>query len=623
MGDGSSQHFGSTSQGESNLARLMQRAGVDSYDALHRWSVSQRDEYWRHAIEMLDVTMETPCHTLLDVSRGVEHARWLVGGRWNITESCFRAPRDSVAIVQSHGDEEPITITVDELDRLSNRIANSLDQQGIRQGDAVALLLPMDITAVASYLGILKCGAVAVGIAESFTAQEIETRLRLSDAKLVLVADRLTRGGKTYPLVERLDDIQSPPCVVLPIKKGVGSLFPERPEACFAKKTPDPLFHHIAWSDFLSDDSSWTARPLEPEDPIGILFSSGTTGEPKTIPWSNLCPIKCAADAMFHHDIHPGDRLAWPTSLGWMMGPWLILASLMNRASIALHDDLPTDQRFTRFIERASVTMLGVVPSLVAAWRNNGSLDGVDWTGIRLLSSTGECSNPQDMAWLMDRAGGKPMIEYCGGTELAGGYITNTILKPCQAGIFNTPTLGLDLVILDDQGKVSDQGEVYLVPPSIGLSNRLLHRDHHEVYYQGCPTGRHGEILRRHGDELARLEEGWRAQGRTDDTMNLGGIKVSSAEIEQVLNDLPAIEKLAAIAESPSEGGPAQLVIFAVPENLESPPDPTELRVAMQAAIRTQLNPLFRIARVELLDSLPCTASNKIMRRQLRGRIRK
>jgi len=105
--------------------------------------------------------------------------------------------------------------------------------------------------------------------------------------------------------------------------------------------------------------------------------------------------------------------------------------------------------------------------------------------------------------------------------------------------------------------------------------------------------------------------------------MNLGGIKVSSAEIEQVLRDMPAVQELAAIAETPSGGGPAQLVIFAVPENLQSPPDPVELRVAMQTAVSTQLNPLFRIARVELIDSLPCTASNKVMRRQLRGRIRK
>jgi len=591
----------------SNLALLMQRAGVDSYDALHRWSVSHRDEYWRHALEMLDVTMETPCHTLLDVDRGVEHARWLVGGRWNITESCFRAPRDSVAIVQSQGvqsqDDEPLTITVEELDSLSSRIANSLHQQGIRQGDAVALILPMDITAVASYLGVLKCGAVAVGIAESFTAQEIESRLRLADAKLVLVAESLTRGGKTHSLYQRLDDIQSPPCVVLPS----------------GEKMPPVRQGHIAWSDFLCDDSHWITPSLEPEDPIGILFSSGTTGEPKTIPWSNLCPIKCAADAMFHQDIHPGDRLAWPTSLGWMMGPWLIFASLMNRASIALHDDLPTDQRFTRFIEQAGVTMLGIVPSLVAAWRNRGSLDGVDWTGIRLFSSTGECSNPQDMAWLMDQAGGKPVIEYCGGTELAGGYITNTILKPCQAGTFNTLALGLDMVLLDDQGKVSDQGEVYLIPPSIGLSSRLLHSNHHDVYYRDCPTGPNGETLRRHGDAMERFENGWRAQGRADDTMNLGGIKVSSAEIEQVLCDVPAVQELAAIAETPSGGGPSQLVIFAVPENLKSPPEPATLRATMQAAISAQLNPLFRIARVELIESLPRTASNKIMRRQLRS----
>ena len=173
--------------------------------------------------------------------------------------------------------------------------------------------------------------------------------------------------------------------------------------------------------------------PGDPDRVTNVLFSSGTTGDPKAIPWTQLTPVKAAMDGHFHHDIHPGDVVAWPTNLGWMMGPWLIYASLVNGAAMALHDDAPTGRDFADFVAEAGVTVLGVVPSLVAAWRSGGVLDPdaeepVDWTGLRLLSSTGEASNPDDMRWLMGAAGGKPVIEYCGGTEIGGGYITGTVL---------------------------------------------------------------------------------------------------------------------------------------------------------------------------------------------------
>ena len=196
--------------------------------------------------------------------------------------------------------------------------------------------------------------------------------------------------------------------------------------------------------------------------------------------------------------------------------------------------------------------MLGVVPSLVKAWRHTGCMNGLDWSAIKAFSSTGECSNAADMQWLMEQGGGKPVIEYCGGTEIGGAYLTSTLTLPCAPGAFNTPTLGLDVVILNEDGQPADSGEMFIVPPSIGLSTTLLNGDHHAVYFEASPPGPNGEVLRRHGDQMERLPcGGWRALGRADDTMNLGGIKVSSAEIEQVLQSVPGVVETAAIAVSP------------------------------------------------------------------------
>jgi acetyl-CoA synthetase len=222
------------------------------------------------------------------------------------------------------------------------------------------------------------------------------------------------------------------------------------------------------------------------------------------------------------------------------------------------------------------------------------------------------------MLYLMSLAGYRPVIEYCGGTEIGGGYITGTVVQSASPATFSTPALGLDFVLVDESGGFGYRGEVFLMPPSIGLSNELMNRDHHEVYYEGAPRGPNGELLRRHGDEIERLGAGYyRAHGRADDTMNLGGIKVSSAEIERTLNRVEGVNETAAVAVAGEGGGPGRLVVYAVCiPGAET--DSGRLAGAMQAEIKKHLNPLFKIHDVVVVDSLPRTASNKVMHRKLR-----
>ena len=161
------------------------------------------------------------------------------------------------------------------------------------------------------------------------------------------------------------------------------------------------------------------------------------------------------------------------------------------------------------------------------------------------------------------------------------------------------------------------------MPPSIGLSNNLLNKDHHEVYYEGTPRGPKGELLRRHGDEIEELPGGYfRGHGRADDTMNIGGIKVSSKEIERSLDSVHGIDETAAVAFDPPEGGPSLLVIYAVAHPHASI-ETESLKKQMQRAVAEELNPLFKIHDVVVVDALPRTASNKVMRRVLRDEYRK
>jgi len=586
----------------SNIAWLMQRVGVDSYEALHAWSVQNRETFWALAIERLGIRLQKPFSRVMDLSHGLEEPRWLVDARLNIVESCFTAPADSPAIIHQAEGGELASMSVGELQALTDRVAANVNRQGFKPGDALAIIMPMTAEAVAIYLGIIKAGCVVAGIADSFRPKEIATRLRLSKSLAVFTQDVIVRGGKALALYSNVIEAEAPPAIVL-AAQGRMSL-PLRRGDC-------------AWSDFLEAADSCEAVTREPSDPLNILFSSGTTGQPKAIPWTQTTPIKCATDAHFHQDIHPGDVLVWPTNIGWMMGPWLIFASLMNRATLGLYYGAPTAGEFGRFVQQAKATMLGVVPSLVRNWRNSGCMHAVDWRTIKVFSSTGECSHPEDMQWLMSLAGGRPVIEYCGGTEIGGAYITGTLTRPCLPGTFNTPALGLDFVILDEEGRPADNGELFIVPPSIGLSTTLLGQNHHNVYFAETPPGPHGELLRRHGDQMEKLPGGyWRGHGRADDTMNLGGIKVSSAEIERVLESLPGVTETAAIAVSPG-GGPSNLVIYAAC-SASLTLSKENLAARMQEVIKRDLNPLFKVHELVLVDALPRTASNKVMRRVLR-----
>ena len=213
-----------------------------------------------------------------------------------------------------------------------------------------------------------------------------------------------------------------------------------------------------------------------------------------------------------------------------------------------------------------------------------------------------------------------PVIEYCGGTEIGGGYLTGSVLQPASPAIFTTAALGLEVTVLDEDHEEvggGQEGELFLVPPSIGLSQKLLNRDHHQEYFAGCPPGPGGEILRRHGDQMAVLPGGlFKAQGRADDTMNLSGIKVSSVELERVVGKHPQVFESAAVAIRAGGEGADSLVLFVVPEGT---PDEAILKAEIQSLIARELNPLFRIHDLVLTDKLPRTASNKIMRRQLRA----
>lgn len=606
-----------------NITSWLRDLHLRDVASLHAWSVENRAEFWRRAINQVGVAYRSPPSEILDDRGGPTAARWLPDARLNIVESCFLADDRDPAIVYSRPDGELQRVTYQELRQQVARVAHGLQQANFKPGEAIAVLLPMTAESVAIYLGIIAAGCAVVSIADSFAPPQIAERLKIARARAIFTYDYFLRSDKQIDLYQRVVDCHAPRAIVLPsLREG---------EPAVTLRNGD-----ITWNDFLSDNDHFSVHVAAAEEPINILFSSGTTGDPKAIPWNHTTPIKCAVDGLLHHDLHHRDVVAWPTNLGWMMGPWLIFASLMNRATMAFFEDAPTGQPFGHFVQDAGVTMLGVVPTLVSAWQATGCMEDFDWSAIRVFSSTGEASNPEGMFYLSSLAGFRPIIEYCGGTEIGGGYMTSTVVQPNAPATFSTAAMGLDITILDEQGQQANEGELFLVPPSIGLSKTLLNRDHDATYHEGVPADSEGRRLRRHGDHFRKLPGGYFvAGGRVDDTMNLGGIKVSSAEIEKALNQLPGILESAAVtspieASDFSHRGPEQLTVFFVRDQPQSGDERTldvaagepDLLIAMNRHLKEQLNPLFKVQRLVEIDEMPRTASNKVMRRKLRDSLR-
>jgi len=590
---------------DSNISVLMKETGFTDYREFQRWSAAHRAEFWGRVITHLNILFVKKPAKILDTESDVRDPGWLPGARLNCTESCFQADPDQTAIISAgEGSVDLVKTSYQDLENMVNRVAGGLKKLGFQNGDRVALYMPMNTACVSAYLGIIRAGCQVVSIADSFSAVELKKRLQLAETKWVITVDFYRRAGHVIRPYDKIREDSD--CRAIVIAGEGGSVLRK---------------DDLHWDNFLSADTSFTPQAGEPYTITNILFSSGTTGTPKIIPWTQLTPVKAAMDGCFHQDIHAGDVVAWPTNIGWMMGPWLIYAALINKATIALFEGAPQERGFIRFVREADVSMLGVIPSLVRAWRRAELVSESEWDQINCFSSTGEPSHFEDYLWLMSRTAYRaPVIEYLGGTEIGGGHITGSIVRPACPALFNTPALGIDFVLLDEKGKpVPDgkEGELYLIPPSIGLSQTLLNKDHQQIYYANCPPGPDGRILRRHGDRFLKYADSfYKAQGRSDDTMNLGGIKVSSVELERTLEVHPDIRENAAVSVQTAGEGQEKLIIFAVSDKA---PDVKRLKNELNVLLARNLNPLFKLADLVLVDRLPRTASNKLQRRKLRA----
>lgn len=585
-----------------NLSKLARITGLGNAGDIHRWSNRNKADFWSIVMQLLNFPFHEPFRQVFD-PLDPENPQWFKGARLNVASACFNQPEpEKDAIIQQDENGYQRSVSYKELLHMVRKIAGALEENGMQRGDGIVIYMPFTIESVALYLGAIYGGFVAVSVADSFSAGELQKRIDISKAKLLVTCDGYQYGGKALHIGEKARKVAIDKRVIVPY---LGTNLEEM----------------IPWDEFFSNEKEVDPVYQQPESVTNILFSSGTTRDPKAIPWTQITPLKCAMDGFFHHDIHPDDVVTWTTGMGWMMAPWLIYATFLNKATMALYVGAHAQKGFIDFANTSKVSILGTIPSIVKGWERAGAAGPSALKTVRIFTSTGEPSNARDYLYLMSLSGFRsPIIEYCGGTEIGGGYITGSVWQAAAPSAFTTPALGLDFYLLDELSKPAEMGEVFLIPPSVGLSQTLLNRDHHEEYYLHSPQGPDGEVLRKHGDGFERVSNTifnhYQSKGRTDDAMNIGGIKISAVEIETVIEQLDEVTECAAVSLMIDSHTTEKLIIFYVGQE-------KELKEKMQKVISSELNPLFRIHDVVRKESLPRTASNKVMRRVLRKNYRK
>ena len=604
---------------QSQVVAFMRRHGIDDYDTLLQRSVREPEWFWTAVLDHLGIEFGVPYTQVLDTSRGIAWPRWCVGGQMNIVHNCVDkwagTPVGSRAAVRWEGEEgDTRTLTYDELARETNRWANALRELGVTRGDRVALFMPMCPEIVAAFFAIIKVGGIVLPLFSGYGADAVAMRLNDAGASLLITADGFWRRGQAVRMKATVDDaLASSPTVrhtIVVSRLGIDVPW------------QDGRDHRASEIVARQLDTAIT-EPTGADDPMMIIYTSGTTGRPKGAVHSHCgFAVKAAQDMSHAFDVRAGDTMFWVSDMGWMMAPWELLGMTVLAGTIVIYDgalDFPGPDRLWALAARHRVNILGVSPTLIRALMRHGEapVRQHDLSSLRILGSTGEPWNPEPWRWFFAVAGGGrlPIINYSGGTEISGGIVAGSVVKPLKPAAFAGPPPGMDVDVVDDQCRpVRNQvGELILRGPWIGMT-RGFWRDpdrYEQTYWSRWPG------IWVHGDWAAVDDDGlWYILGRSDDTIKIAGKRLGPAEVESVLVEHPAVLEAASIGVPDAMKGQA-LVCFCVlrPGHEASPALAEELR----ALVATRLGKPLKPEAVEFVRDVPKTRNAKVMRRVIRA----
>lgn len=637
------------------LTRFMKQTGAQNFDEVYANSIASPEEFTKNVLEFLNIEFNPPYTKLLDTSDGIEWAKWCRNGGLNITEMCVdRWAKDETtanqpAIIWEGEGGKVVEISYGRLLTFVEDVAGGLRKNGIKKGDAIGIHLPMDTSTVAILLGINRIGAIAVPVFSGYGVEAIASRLNAVKAKALFTCDGFPRRGKNiFAYKTAVEAVKNCPSI-----EHLFIVHNELFDDDLFNHTDDDLFNHIKVKDFdvlLNEGLGEGAiEPTLAEDPLIILYTSGTTGKPKGIAHTHCgFPIKAAQDMAFGTDVGVGTRISWVTDLGWMMGPWLIYGALINGATICIYDgapDYPAPDRMWEFAAKHKVEILGISPTLVRSLATKGDElpKKHDLSALRAFASTGEPWNPAPWWWLFEKVGNSklPIINYSGGTEISGGILMGNPLLPIKPCSFPAPCLGIDVGILDETGKQVAKGtvgELSIRQPWIGMARGFWQEPERyvETYWNRF------EGIWVHGDWAMQDADGhYYILGRSDDTLKVAGKRVGPAEVESLLVAHERVAEAAVIGVPDEIKGTAMIafvvlgnadILSAMSAERESEVESSDQTLALSNAdagkmLAFQLKQLvakdmgkpLAPSKIYFVSALPKTRNAKVMRRVIRS----
>ncbi len=597
-------------------ADLAAQANVkaDAYEE----AAADRLKFWEQAAERLDWAERW--HTVLEWNP--PFAKWFLGGKLNVAYNCVdrhveAGKGDKVAYYwEGEPEGHSRVITYADLQREVNKTANALLELGVRKGDRVAIYLPMIPELPISMLACARIGAIHSVVFGGFSAAALEGRIKDADAKIVITADGGFRRGKPNALKPTVDEALAncPGVERVVVVKRTGEDVP------FGEKD-------IWWHDLVDRQSDkHEAEPHDAEDPLYILYTSGTTGKPKGILHTTggyLTQVAWTHWAVF--DLKPETDIYWCTAdIGWVTGhSYIVYGPLANGATSVIYEgtpDTPHRGRFWEIVQKYKVTICYTAPTAIRTFMKWG--DDIpakfDMSSLRVLGSVGEPINPEAYVWYREHIGGNrcPVVDTWWQTETGAIMITPlpgvTSAKP---GAAMRPLPGIVADVVDDTGaSVPNGGGGFLVikEPWPSMLRTIWGDDQRyiDTYWSRFPG------MYFPGDGAKKDEDGdlW-LLGRVDDVMLVSGHNISTTEVESALVSHPKVAEAAVVGASDPVTGQGIVAFVILRGDAGEGP---ELAKELRDHVAKTLGPIAKPRQILVVPELPKTRSGKIMRRLLR-----
>ncbi len=579
----------------------------DSYDALWRWSTDAGlEDFWAAVWQFFDVRSSAPYSRVLD-GRVMPGARWFEGARLNYAEHALRAAEqrgDEVALVGVSQTRDRVEVTWTDLADQVGRARAGLVRLGVRQGDRVAAYLPNIPETIVAFLAASSLGATWTSCAPEFGVQAVLDRFTQVEPTVLLAVEGYRYGRHA---VSRVDELAA-------IRAGLPSL-----QATVVVPYPEPsmLADIIDWDELISSPAEPDFAQLAPDHPLYVLYSSGTTGLPKPIVHGHggilLEHLKVLG---LHADMRSSDRFFWFTTTGWMMWNYLV-SGLVHGARLVLFDGDPNHagpDTLWRLADDEGVTWFGVGSPFITACRRAGlaPAEAFDLSPLRAIGATGAPLPPDGFRWVYESVSPDVMLSpISGGTDVCSAFVGGSPLTPVWEGEIPTRYLACAVAAFDEDGRavVGEQGELVITQPMpsmpVGFWGDTDGSRYRAAYFDYFPG------VWRHGDWVTLTERGSCViTGRSDATLNRGGVRVGTAEIYRVAEAVAGVvDSLVVHLEAADAADPGTLVLFVVLAADEQLDDEAKRRI--RDAIRRDLSPRHVPDEVVQVTAIPTTLSGK------------